>query len=70
MSCLLQRGLPEVNLFEASLACKQPPLEEANEWAQEPFAIGAGEVPCPVLSCRLREPAKGVANKASHPLNG
>ena len=42
----------------------------ADEWALELAAPGVGEVTCPVVSCRLRDPVKGVADNASRPLNG
>jgi hypothetical protein len=41
----------------------------ADEWALAPAAPGV-EVACPVVSRRLRDPIEGVADRASHPLNG
>jgi hypothetical protein len=60
---------PRVILLDAFLASKEPSLGEADEWALEPFTPRVGEVPCPVVFCRLRDPAERVADRAWCPFN-
>jgi hypothetical protein len=60
---------PRVILLDAFLASKEPSPGEADELPLEPFTPRVGEVPCPVVSCRLHDPAERVADRAWCPLN-
>ena len=57
-------------LLEASSASKEPPPRGTAKWALEPFTSRVCEIPCPIVSRRLRDHAERVANRASHLLNG
>jgi hypothetical protein len=60
---------PWVILFDTFLASKEPSPGEVDEWTLEPFTPGIGEVPCPIVSCRLHDPAERLAHRAWCPFN-